>query len=52
MAGLPPKEEKENNDGSDSSGDEQIRLNPYRVFDCYFPEKHNKGAGKGKDSCG
>ena len=28
MAGLPPKEE-ESIDGEDSSGDEQIRLDPY-----------------------
>jgi hypothetical protein len=32
MAGLLPKEEKE-----DSSGDELIRLDPYYVFDWYFP---------------
>ncbi|EMS49039.1 hypothetical protein TRIUR3_02446 [Triticum urartu] len=46
-AGLPAKEEEEDNDGSDSSGGKQIRLNPYRVFDRYFREKG--GAGKGKD---
>ena len=49
MAGLPPKEEKEDNDGEDSSGDEQIRLDPYCVFDRYFCDKDDKGAGKGKD---
>ena len=40
MAGLPQKE--------DSSGDEQIRLDPYYVFDRHFREKDGKGAGKGK----
>ena len=51
MAGLPPKE-KEDSDGEDSSGDEQIRLDPYCVFDRYFREKDGKGAGKGKGSRG
>ncbi|KAE8791312.1 Pyrophosphate-energized vacuolar membrane proton pump [Hordeum vulgare] len=32
MVGLPPKEEKEDNNGSDSSGDEHIRLDPYYVY--------------------
>ena len=38
-----PKEDKENNDGSHNFGDEQIRLDPYRVFDSYF-HKDGKGA--------
>lgn len=49
MAGLPPKEDS---DGEDNSGDEQIRLDPYYVFDRYFREKHDKGVGKGKASRG
>ena len=52
MAGLPPKEEKEDNYGEDIFGDEQIRLDPYCVFDRYFHEKDGKGAGKGKGSRG
>ena len=48
MAGLPPKEEKEDCDGEDSSSDEQIRLDPYCVFDRYFREKDGKSPGKGK----
>ena len=52
MAGPPSKEEKEDSDGEDSSGDEQIRLDPYCVFDRYFREKDGKGAGKGKGSRG
>jgi hypothetical protein len=51
MAGLPPKEEKDS-DGEDSSGDEQIRLDPYCVFERYFREKDGKDAGKGKGSRG
>ena len=49
MAGLPPKE---GSDGEDSSGDEQIRLDPYCVFDRYFCEKDDKSAGKGDGSRG
>ena len=48
MSGLPPKEEKADSDGEDNSGDEQIRLDPYCVFDRYFREKDDKGVGKGK----
>ena len=47
MAGLPPKEDS---DGEDNSGDEQIRLDPYYVFDRYFREKDGKGTGKGEGS--
>ena len=43
MVGLPPKEEKKDNDNEDSSGDERIR---------HFREKDDKGAGKGKGSRG
>ena len=49
MARLPPKE---NNDGEDSSGDEQIQLDPYCIFGRYFHQKDDKGAGKGKGSYG
>ena len=52
MAGLLPTEEKANSDGEDSSGDKQIQLDPYCVFDRYFREKDGKGAGKGKGSRG
>ena len=48
----PPKEEKEDNDGEDSSGDEKIWLDPYCVLDLYFREKDGNGAGKGKGSWG
>ena len=51
MVGLPPKE-KVNSDGEDSSGDEQIRLDLYCVFDRYFRVKDGKGAEKGKGSRG
>ena len=51
MAGLPPKEE-EDSDGENNSGNEQIRLDPYRVFGRYFREKYGKGAEKGKVSSG
>ena len=51
MAGLPP-EEKEDSGGGDISGDEQIPLDPYHVFDRYFCEKDGKGAGKDKGSRG
>ena len=44
MAGLPPKKERVDSDGSDSFGNEQIRLNPYCVFDWYFREKDGNGA--------
>ena len=47
MAGLPSKKEK-----ADSDGHEQIRLDPYCVFDRYFREKDDKGVGKGKGSRG
>lgn len=48
MAGLPPKEEKvEEGDGSDSSGSEQIRLDPFCVFDRYCRTDDGKGKGKG-----
>lgn len=39
MAGLPLKEEKEDSDGSDNSGDEQIWLDPFCVFERYFHDK-------------
>ena len=52
MAELPPKEEKADSDGDDSSDDEQIRLDPYCVFDRYFREKDEKGVWKGNGSCG
>ena len=52
MVGLSPKEEKEDSDGSDISGDEEILLDTYRVFDCYFRKKDGKGARKGKDNHG
>ena len=52
MAGLPPKKDKEDIDGSNSSGEERIHLDPYCVFDRYFREKDGKGAGKGKGSRG
>ena len=47
-----PKEEKKDNNGSGSSGDEQIRLDPYCLFYRYFREKDGKGARKGKDNHG
>ena len=51
MVGLHPKGKKEDNDGSDNSDDEQIRLDPYCVFDDrYFREKDDKGVRKGKGS--
>ena len=52
MAGLPAKEKKEVSGGEDNSGDEQIRLDPYCVFDRYFREKNDMGARKGKSSPG
>ena len=52
MAGLPPKEEKEESYGEDSSGDKQDRRDPYCVFDRYFREKDDKGNRKGKGSHG
>ncbi|KAE8800571.1 Pyrophosphate-energized vacuolar membrane proton pump [Hordeum vulgare] len=52
MAGLPSKEVKEVSGGEDNSGDEQIRLNLYCIFDRYFRNKDDKGAGKDKDSRG
>ncbi|KAE8816474.1 Pyrophosphate-energized vacuolar membrane proton pump [Hordeum vulgare] len=52
MVGLRPKEEKEDNNRLDSSDEEQIQIDLYRVFDCYFREKYAKGAGKGNDRCG
>ncbi|KAE8810946.1 hypothetical protein D1007_12301 [Hordeum vulgare] len=38
MVGLPPKEEKEVSGNEDTSSDEYIRLDPYRVFNCFVPE--------------
>ena len=49
MAGLPPKEEKEDIHGSDNIDYEQIWLDLYCVFDRYFREMESKGVGKGKD---
>ncbi|KAE8784876.1 hypothetical protein D1007_41493 [Hordeum vulgare] len=49
MARLPSKEEKEVSDSENNSDDEQIRLDPYRVFDRYF---RDKGVGKDKGSRG
>ena len=46
MARLPPEEK------DDSSGNEQIRLDPYCVFDRYFREKNGKSARQGKGSRG
>ena len=43
MVGLPPKEEKE-----DIDDEEQIRLDPFCVFERCFREKDGKGTGKGK----
>ena len=40
MAGLPPKEEKE-----DSSDNEHIWLDPYYLFNRHFREKDGKGTG-------
>mgnify|MGYP006268395111 CR=1 FL=1 len=47
-----PKELKEDNDVSDNSGDEQMRLDPFSVFERYFREKDSKGTGKGMGSHG
>ncbi|KAE8779064.1 hypothetical protein D1007_47948 [Hordeum vulgare] len=47
MVGLPSKDEEEVSDGESSSDENQIRLNPYYVFDSYFDEKDDKGSGKG-----
>ena len=44
----PPQEEKEGSDGLDNSGEEQIWLDPYYIFDRYFREKEVKDTGKGK----
>ncbi|KAE8797305.1 Phytosulfokines 5 [Hordeum vulgare] len=52
MDGLPPKVEKEVNDGEDNSCDKLVQLDLYCVFDWYFREKDDKGFGKGKDNCG
>lgn len=48
LSGLPsPAEEAEDADhASDSSGSEQIKLDPYCVFDRYR-DKEDKGKGKG-----
>ncbi|KAE8796205.1 E3 ubiquitin-protein ligase XB3 [Hordeum vulgare] len=51
MDGLPSRE-KEVSGGEDISGDEQIRLDPYCVFDRYFRDKDGKDAGKDKGSRG
>ena len=48
MTGLPPKDKKEDSDGSNSSDDEQTRLDPYCIFDRYFRERDGKGDVKGK----
>ncbi|KAE8805778.1 hypothetical protein D1007_18127 [Hordeum vulgare] len=48
MAGLPLREVDEMSDGEDSSGDKQIWLDPYYVFDRYFREKDGKGSRKDK----
>ncbi|KAE8770512.1 Phytosulfokines 5 [Hordeum vulgare] len=45
------REQKVSHD-KDNSGDEQIRLGPYCVFDRYFRENDDKGFGKGKGSRG
>ncbi|KAE8772143.1 Phytosulfokines 5 [Hordeum vulgare] len=47
---LPQNEGKEVNRGEGSSGDEQIRLNPYCVFEPYFQDKDGKGTRKDKGS--
>ncbi|KAE8794935.1 Phytosulfokines 5 [Hordeum vulgare] len=52
MVGLSPKEGEEVSGGEDSSGDDQIRLDPYCVFDRYFRDKDDKGAEKDKDNHG
>ena len=44
---MAAKKEKE-----DIAGDEQIRLDPYYVFDMHFHENDRKGTGKGKGNCG
>ncbi|KAE8776797.1 Phytosulfokines 5 [Hordeum vulgare] len=46
MSGLPPKLEKEANNGEDTSHDELIRLDPYHAFNLYFHEKDDKGSRK------
>ncbi|KAE8792235.1 hypothetical protein D1007_33399 [Hordeum vulgare] len=46
MVGLPLKEDKDN------SGNEQIRLHPYRIFVWHFREKDDTGSVKGKGSHG
>lgn len=45
---CPPKEEEKEGagDGSDSSSNEQIRLDPCCVFDRYFRDEEGKGKGK------
>ncbi|KAE8801850.1 hypothetical protein D1007_22477 [Hordeum vulgare] len=50
MTGLTSKEEREVSDNEDSSDDEHIRLEQYYVFDRYFHDNDDKGAGKGKGS--
>jgi hypothetical protein len=53
MAGLPRKEEKvEDDHGSDSSDCEQIRLDPFCVFNRYYRTVDGKGKGKSKGSHG
>ncbi|KAE8819607.1 E3 ubiquitin-protein ligase XB3 [Hordeum vulgare] len=44
--------DKEVGDDEDNSDDEQIRLNPYCVFDRYFRKRDDKGFRKGKGSHG
>ena len=52
MVRLPPMKEKADNDGEDSSGNEQFQFDPYCVFDRYFREKDGKDVGKGQGSRG
>ena len=49
MARLPPMEEKDKDgDGSDSPASEQIRLDPFCVFNRYCRKDGEKCEGKGK----
>ena len=53
MSGLPPKEHKgEDSDRSDSSGSEQIRIDPLCCFDRCCHKAAWKGKGKGKGGRG
>ncbi|KAE8789238.1 Phytosulfokines 5 [Hordeum vulgare] len=42
MVVLAPEKQKEDINGSDNSGDKQIRLGPSCISDCYFHEKDGK----------